>query len=545
MLKYHVNILALVLIIGMVLVSTGCDNIKKESKSGEVPTISYMLPSDPGLNFTGDSWVFQNWGEKTGVKIEINSPPRDSFNVKIAALFASGQLPDLINYYQDVNTKYYKQYGPQFFVALDSYLQQGKLDGLKKYLDKYPDIRTSMNHPEDGKLYGFPLIYDCETFDVVWSIRNDILKKGGMDASQIKTLEDFKRALLTLKKESAQKYIASARLGWNNFGVVMARFFGTDIDVGYDNRLPGGTNQFIYAPAYPQYKKMLEFLHWMYENEILHPSFSTMEQQELFAGYKEGKFLVCMERSTTGLQLSGGDNTREEKPVYPVEIDGIIPKQPRYPHQNNGFRWPVTISKTSPNIESCVRMMNWLYTDEGILQTLMGQEGVHWTKDENYFGGARLTGLQGFSNSALVKAGKMTKEQYDALPKANDLGGLGQYWIMSVIPDYYRFGLMDKPKDIGKTDPSVVYVKDVVADGIGRGYTTGKFDPVVDFSKQELDDLAAIKTTLNTYTNESTMKFITGAMSFDQWNEYLAYLEKIGYKKVEEMYNKKLAALRK
>ncbi len=538
------KVITCILTATMLLALVSCGNNAGGGNKAEKPTLTYLLPSDPGYTFSSDSWIIKKWGEKANVNIELNSPPRDSFSVKIAALFASGQLPDMINYYQDANTTFYKQYGSQFFVPLDDYLSKGKLPGLSKWLKKYPEIKTAMDHPLDKKLYGFPLVYDVDGFDVAWTMRNDILKKGGMDVDQIKTLDDLKKAMLILKQVSGQKYIASNRLGWN-FAVGMpAKFFGTSITMMYDNRLPGGTNQFVYAPAYPQYKKFIEFLNWMYKNEILHPSFATMQQQELFAGYADGKFLICMEQATMGYQLGGSNPDkypdREEKVIFPVEIDGVIAKQPMFYHHNIVFKWPVTISKSAKNIDACMRAMDWLYTDEGVYTTLFGEEGTHWVKDDTYFGGARITGRKGYSTNLLVKEGKMSKEDYEKLPDATALGSLGNYSIMGVIPSFYRFNLMDMPLNVGDTKPHTTAIMRDIDYGIKNGYTTGTQDPVIDFSKEEKDELSSMQTTLDTYMSEASMKFITGDKPMSEWDSYLAQLDQLGYKKMEELYNAKL-----
>ena len=55
-----------------------------------------------------------------------------------------------------------------------------------------------------------------------------------------------------------------------------------------------------------------------------------MQQQELFAGYGDGSFTLCMEQATSGYMLGGADEKypdREEKHIFPVEINGEVPKQ--------------------------------------------------------------------------------------------------------------------------------------------------------------------------------------------------------------------------
>ncbi len=69
-------------------------------------------------------------------------------------------------------------------------------------------------------------------------------------------------------------------------------------------------------------------------------------------------------------------------------------------------------------------------------------------------------------------------------------------------------------------------------------------DPVIHFTKEELDDLASIKTTLDTFVSETSMQFITGKKSMNQWNSFVAKMDELGYKKVEEIYNQKYNAMK-
>lgn len=521
----------------LIPVFSGCGEKKDTAKNGDIPTIRYMLPSDPGYTFNNDTWAIKTWGDSVGVKFEINSPPRDTFKEKLAATLASDNLPDMINYYEDKGVDTYKTYGDRLFVKLNDYIDKGSLPNLKVWLDKYPDISEEITS-SDGNIYGFPLVLNFEAFYSLWTVRNDLLKKAGWDADDIKTLDDLKAALLALKEVSGQPYITSSRLGWNYFATQTGYFFGTYPGIMFDNKRSGGTNQFVYGPTTEQYKIWVEFFKWMYDNKLLHPNFATMQQQELSAGYGDGKFVLSMEQATTGYLLGGNDDKypeREEKFIFPVAINGEIPKQAALYHQNNGFRWPVTITKSSKVIEDCIRAMDWAYSKEGYETILYGKEGEHWEKDDNYITGRRTINMQSASVAQKVLDGTMTQEEYDKLPKGNELG-LGSWWLAPVITPDTRFGLNDKTKEKEEKAKFVV-------NGVEKWMATGNVidpDPIVDFSKDEKDIITGILTPLETYVSEQSIKFIIGQKPMSEWDQFQQEIKRMNSDTLVKMYNDKL-----
>ena len=369
-------------------------------------------------------------------------------------------------------------------------------------------------------------------------MRNDLLKKAGYEADNIKTLDQLKEALLALKEVSGEQYITSSRLGWNYFATQTGYFFGTSPTMMYDNRTSQGTNQYVYGPTTDAYKTWIEFYKWMYDNKLIHPNFATMQQQELYAGYGDGKFTLCMEQATMGYMLGGNDEKypeREEKHLFPVEINGEIPKQPALYHQNNGFRWPVTISKSSKVIDACIKAMDWGYSEEGYDMFLTGKEGEHWEKDDGYINGRRTINLQSNSTQQMVLDGTMTQEEYDALPTGQSLG-IGSWWLAPVITPETRFSLMDTVNE--KRDKAMFTVNDV-----NKWIETGNVldpDPIVEFNKEEKDEITNILTPLDTYASEQSLKFILGQKDMSEWDAFQAEMVNMKVDRLEEIYNSKL-----
>ena len=516
----------------------GCGG-KKAGNTGAttedgLPIIRYFMPNDPGSEFSSDTWSILKWGEKTGTKIEIQSIQRDVFNEKLAALLASGDLPEYINYRNDENTT--TKYGDKLFIAYEDY--KDDMPNLTKWLEKYPEVWEKGKRLQDDKMYGFPRILDFVAFNSMWTIREDLLNQAGMSAKDIVTIDDLKEALLALKKVSGQPYVTSSRMGWWYFAEMTGWFFGTSPYMMFDNRRSNGTNTWIYGPTNDMYKEWVKFYAWAYENGVLHPNFISMTEQECNAGYADGKFQLSMEQAAMGCGTLGAYNDkypeRRELPIYPVEINGERAKQPRMHHQNNGSRFPMSISKESGNVEAAVKALDWLYSEEGHILTVDGEEGTHWIADDAYISGKNSLLKGSYYQTQRLKNGEITQEEYDNLPDAKKLG-LGSAWLQPVMSEVQRFGgpCEEDKNTYARTQAKINNINYWVE----QGYVTDP-DPEPKFTEEELGEILELTNTLETYTSEQSLKFIFGELDIEKdWDNFQAEIKKLGADKLVKMYN--------
>ncbi len=542
--KKTTKLLALLLAVVSVITVAGCNKNKggneglatentRLTEDGKA-ILDYFLPMDPGSEFSSDTWSVKRWGEQTGTSINIMAIQRDVFSEKIAAVFAAGNLPDLINYYNDDKTV--NTYGDRLFVSLSDYLEAGKLPNLQKMFDKYPDVLEANTRLEDGKLYGFPAIREYDAPHGSFELREDLLNKAGWKTEDIKTLDDLKAALLALQEVNDQPYVTSCRLGWSYFAEYSAFIFGSSPKMMYDNRTSKGTNKWVYGPTTENFKVWVEFFKWMYENKIIHPSFATMTQQELQAGYADGKFQMAMEQTTMiGSPLSTYDDEKPERKsgvISGIEINGEVPKQPMIPHSHNGFRWPVTVSKSSPNIPAAMKAMDWLYSEQGILEMNNGLEGEHYLADDNYTQGKNSLLAGSYSNKLKLKNGEITKEEYENIPGGVDYG-IGSPWLSP-----WR-GLEG---NLHKDDATAVAKEQRRADEIQKmidnGWTLDP-DPVVKLTQEEQEEVNTLVADLDVYVSEQTLKFIYGQSDMNtEWDKFQAQIKSMGADRLVEIYNK-------
>lgn len=495
----------------------------------DIPTITYMMPVDPGTTISTDTYIVKEWGKAVGVNIELQAIPRDTFQEKLAAVLASRQLPDMINFFQDATI--YKEYGPALFANLSEGMADGRLSNLAAVIDKYPEIMTEMQDPNDGNLYAFPLVQDYEYFSNVWYIRNDLLKAGGMDASEITDIESLKKAFMILKEQQGHDYITSSRLGFSYFTFATCSLFGTANGVFYNNRRPDAEPAYEYGPVTEEYKEWVEFMAWMYENKLLHPDFAVMQELELRGGLGDGTFSVMLEQFTMDDWLNPEqDPAREVKAIPSFEVCGYIPKQPSSKHINIGYRFPVVINKDSSNIDACMRAMDFIYSPEGNILMSRGVEGVDWVADESYPAGFKILSYQ---TPYLME--ELGEESYNQLPQGRQELGIMNWWLTGLIPEWDRYALWQygpDQKDYALRNYNILqeYVdNDLLCDP----------EPNLYFDPDESDVLAEITTPLSTYSDENVLKFITGVRPIEEWDQFVAELANFNYQYVVDTYNAK------
>jgi putative aldouronate transport system substrate-binding protein len=506
---------------------------EKPTTPKETPTIDIMTAWDPGFPISSDSPVFVNWGKKVGVKFNANIPPRDSYKEKVNIMLSSNELPDLFRFFQDDKT--FNEYGPKLFVNLNEYIKAGKLPNLERWMKKYPEIRTRMTHPTDGGIYGFPIVQDYDFANKLYYVRNDMLKKEGLDAAKINSIDSFKAAAQALKKAKGGDFITSTRLGFLDYYSPMTSSWFNVNSKGLTYE--PDVKKFVFAPldATSRYKQWVELERWMYSEKMLDSNFLTMKDQELFAGYTSGKY--PLQREQVGLDehlRKSTDPNKEVIAIYPVPVDGKIQTQPKNPHYNIGYRSPWVINKKSKHIDAIIKAMDYTYSDEGVEFFMLGVEGETFVKDPKTPSGYRLDKVQSvWTQGADGKYPEGMKRLQDY--------GYYTWWLTGVVPAYNRFNLLNFKE--GEQDKAKELQENIKKmDSMG-----GLRDPDPDliFTKEETDKIAEIQTPLDTYTSENSIKFILGQKPMIEWDAFIAGYKNYKVEELKKIYNDKLTKLPK
>lgn len=325
-----------------------------------------------------DDPIREKIGEKTGTELNVNIVPTDQFLQKVNLMIAANDVPDIIRFN-----------GYDHF----QYIDTGALLDLTPYLEKYPDLYAVMPKEAwdlvtvDGHIYTIPNYNVPGKYS--YYIRKDWLDNVGL--TQPKTLEELREMLIAFTYNdpdkngkddtyglSVHEMIAGMEVTcfmpiFGAYGVQPNRFFEKD--------------GMAYNPVLTEnYKKALEFCYQLYSvDKVVDPDIFVIQSDAALQNIVNSKTGSSVGWWAT---ICEAVNDRLKMPSICPEASWVMANDITGPDgdygmmANNLNSFTVSISADSPNVDKCFELLNYLGSDEGFMLSCYGEEGVHYTVDE-------------------------------------------------------------------------------------------------------------------------------------------------------------------
>lgn len=243
----------------------------------------------------------------------------------------------------------------------------GGLPDVEKYKDKLLDLSDMKATKEaidgtlegatiDGVPYGLPL--NIEGFG--WMINKDIFKKAGIDVNNIKSFEDFKKAVETLDSKKAELGLKavfgfSGKEDW-----VVAQYSSHFTSPEFDNSLTKVYKSDNLTYKYgKRFKEYTDLINKYTVQPVLSMDYST-SVEELFAN---GKVAIIHQGNWVVPTLDSID------PEFSKQKLGILPFF--VANDNKGlicagpsWYWGVNKTKDEKVVEESKKFLDWMYTSE-------------------------------------------------------------------------------------------------------------------------------------------------------------------------------------
>ena len=486
--------LALLMMVVMLPVfGGGGSSSPTDMASGEKPTIRLMTSMSSSQHVTKDTWLFMEYGAAANAWVEPLAIPRAEYRDKLVTVLASGDLPDIMlaRGAADPVADIVDQYGPEgVFEQIDKHW--AKLPSLKKWYDKFPDA-YKISTSADGHIYGIPTFNEYNAVSNIFEIRADLLRKGGVEWTDVDTLEDVTNALRILKQQNGGKPPLSLRWTWAQKFQMFCEYFGTLNTAWYDEK----ADTYKFGPLTDRYKIMIETMASWYKEGLLHPDFHTMEDQFLEGLYMTGD--ITSKIGSPGWDYSTAIPGSEQQAIKTPLINGVRYGQPS--DGNVSYKMPWVISADSKYIDNCLKLIDFMYTDYGAQAPWMGKEGLTWKKRDD------------------GKPEWMTKS--DANPDAENV-----YFYGIANSDLLRveLNIWGPKKNRGplrpgdQRDPERIANFMVYLDKTG---SIGAPTPQVKLSNEELATVQEKGAVLNTLIDENSLRFILGTKPMSQWDAFI------------------------
>ncbi len=518
-----VLVLALALVLAL-SVFTGCS--EKKNVGGYVDTSETKYGSEYPLD-AGDTtltvWQSQtavltslglsNFGEtefakelekRTGVKIDYVEASATNAGEKFNLMIAGGELTDMINY----SWNYYPG-GAQAAVddgvvlPLNDMMDAGWAPNFTALMEEYPDIAKDAK-TDSGLFYATGTVAPERELNTTAGpiVRLDWLEELGLDKPE--TIDDWYTVLKAFKEKKGAKAPLSLSLS----GIGSGAFIGA-YKVAYDFYRVGDEVKF--GPAEPAYKEFLTTMNKWYKEGLLDANFSTVDAATITANMINGVSGATWNALGGGigaLTTANPDALYGGAP-YPTHKKGETPwfgqASARF-----GIRTAITTQCKDP--ELAMKWLDYNYSEDGHMLTNFGIEGVTYEMVDK-------DGEKYPQYTELVTKNPDGLSMSQVFVKYSNAGQAGSYRQDARYLEQYA-GLPQQ-QDAWKT-----------------WVNTDTFEhniPQVNIADEDASEYSTIYADITTYRDEMYVKFIMGTESLDNFDKYVAEMEKMGLEKMIAM----------
>ena len=467
--------------------------------------------------------------EQTNVDLNDIQISPGEIEAKYQVMLATGDLPDIFNPGAANLSK----------ADLDAFGDQGLFVNILDYAHLIPNYIKLMEEVEplanmvtkDGKKYGFA-IYNANPipFSLTLAYREDLWEKMDLPRD---TWEDLYEAFKTLKAEFPDSYPVNAwQTGDRSVLLFMAGAnFNTDESIYFNH-----TNRdWQYGPLDAEYEYFMEYFSRLWAEGLLHPDTFTMSYDQWSQSLANHESFFTWWWSASGNWFS--PVTQFDLPDYgpgkewtfsALRIPSLVEGDPRARSRNTmpygNYRYVKLISSQSEHIPEIMAYLNFLTVEKNSYSVFFGPPGEYWDIVDGKY--RWLTpeiktpynpeGTQADHEWFLQKFGVRT-----SLANVNIVGidnpRMEANMTIESDPDYTQFE---------------VEARQYVADGS----TPQRPEPITNFTAEQADREAQLKTALDTYAQEQSILFITGKRPLSEFAAFQDEIRNLGAEELIELY---------
>ena len=476
-------------------------------------TVTYWaeLNGNVSANYTnlGDTAFGKNLQKETGITIEFQHPAVGQTSEAFNLLLGKTELPDVIEY----NWLGYSG-GPEkaikdgVIIALNDVIDQ-YCPNLKAYLAANPEI-DKMVKTDDGTYYCFPFIRggDMLLTSMGPMIRQDWLTELGLEVPT--TIDEWETVLTAFKEQKGAA--APFTYQWSSGGLTNNNPFAYAYGVNRDFYLDDN-GDVVFGAVQDGYKEYLQLMNKWMKAGLLDLDLLALTGDQVTAKITNGtagaSFAYC--GSGLGNWTNAGKATDENYLLvatpYPTLEKGVKPEMGQRDNNYIGTG-SAAISTTCENVEIVARLLDYAYSEEGSMLYNFGEEGASYTM---------VGDVATFTDLVLKNP--------DGLSVAHALAGYirANYNGPFVQSEKYatQYYTTKEQKDALAIWSDTNMAKHVM--------------PPVTATPDESKEISTYMTEITKYRDQETIKFINGDRSFDEWDAYVAEIEKMGLSKVLEL----------
>lgn len=456
--------------------------------------------------------------EKSDIDIQFEIFPAVDAKQKLAVMISGGtKLPDIISMgLTDLEVYTYGSQG--YFLPLNDYYDNNsfyfdlavKEHGLDELLNNFVSA--------DGNIYTVPL-YNPE-YGNEWDHRFWINQTwlDALDLSTPKTTDDLYNVLKAFKEQDPNgngeadeiPYISHIN-GWNTLPqtFIMNAFIYFNDAYNYllaeNGKLSIGANK-------DEWKQGLEYMNKLYSEDLISPLSFTQDKSQFQQVIENPDIQIVGSTANGSMSVYQTESVRKQDMTSLAPLTGP-----------NGISWSTKryqgganisyVTKDAKDPEVAFRLLDLMCETELSITSRFGKQDVDWQFATDKEQGTGLYEDMGIPATILVlnnhwgqpQNAEWADAQAAIRPYQYGIGGMtwngdsydSQYMTAQAVPNYIN----KAPNEIVQKIP---------------------------LTTEENDTVSEILTSLRTYIDESTQRFIVGDLPLSDWDNYVAELDTIG-----------------
>lgn len=452
------------------------------------------------INDYNNNMFFQELEKRTGVHLEFVIPEIGEESDAYYSMIASDNFTDIISHY---NYAY-----PE---GLDAAVDDGCYLDLTPYLDTYlKDYNTLRNRDSytlkstttgSGRVVAcYGLYTEKQGPWMGLQVRKDWLDELGL--SEPVTYDDWEKMLtLFMTKKGAYAPVSIGKNGYLEYSHALSAGFGVYEDfMQVDGKV-------VYGPAEEGWKDYLTLLNSWYKKGLIDHDFMINGEWQV------DKSMV--ENGQTGawnamyIMMSQYEQAVPGMDVIPVTSPVVKAGDKLHIRREDcSIGNPVTISAKCKYPEIAMKLLDYLYTQEGSLLANYGTPNDTFTYDSD--GKPQVT---------------------DKIAK-NPKYSMGQAQAMYLLPPNRLGGLYDWTRELSAVPKQDLEAYDVWSKGDDSYILPGSLT----YTGEESKERSKIVTDITKYMNSMNVNFIIGASNINtEWDSYISELKKMNLDRAVEI----------
>ncbi len=493
-------------------VSTLAEGVTYPIEGGK--SVSWWMPMNGNLvthlKTYSEHPVYKQLMANAGVNVDFVHPAIGQEKEEFSIMLASMELPDIIQTFP-------QYYSGGLEAALDDGVILDLTELVKEHAPDYyalisKDEETYKQFTKDGKILAFYTFWEeLNPSAACITMRKDWLDQFGLKAEDMTTYAAVEQYFQGIKDNypDVAPFMLNVKYDPYYYGFNMypdtdgVRWYQVDGKVVYND----------YGEQ-TSYRGWLTLMNSWYQKGYISPDFASYNGEQarsMFSAGLIGCFAepignVYSDADASGLPIVKTPWWRQtpEAPINVYFPEGL---------ERNGGQATVITSQCK-NVVEAVKLLNYSFTDAGMLLTNYGVEGTSYTRND-----------QG-------------EIQYTDLVLANPSYGT------AVTHQLYRIHWIPNRKLADTTaNPNITKRKELVEGRLmyAAGDPTMNGDYLlpagVTLTPEEGAECGTIMNNVTTYIREMRLKFITGATAIDDttWATYLAELDRMGLPRASEI----------